>query len=194
MLNAFATLSAWLDATLDPALALISRRSRAAIRAKVTRKSSCDPQVLNVGRHTPARARTRTQSLKGNNPDGAASNEWPRRITFRRAFRHAARAQDEVWSLYGAPWLQPMAITGKSPGREDRRIKRNPCHHGKGRSGIGRSEASTPEPERPPPSASVVARAHPVPPAPAREPPARRRRAACAHAASGSPPSRAKRS
>ena len=31
-----------------------------------------------------------------------------------------------VWSLYGAPWLQPVAISGKSKRRESRENKRNP--------------------------------------------------------------------
>jgi hypothetical protein len=30
------------------------------------------------------------------------------------------------WSLYGAPWLQPVAISRKSCGRKSRRNKRNP--------------------------------------------------------------------
>ena len=31
-----------------------------------------------------------------------------------------------VWSLYGAPWLQPVAIAGKSAAPRNRKNKRNP--------------------------------------------------------------------
>jgi hypothetical protein len=37
-----------------------------------------------------------------------------------------ARAQFRGWSLYGAPWLQTVAIVGKSKSRRSRRNKRKP--------------------------------------------------------------------
>ena len=37
-----------------------------------------------------------------------------------------ARAQFRGWSLYGAPWLQTVAIVGKSRSRGSRRNKRKP--------------------------------------------------------------------
>ena len=37
-----------------------------------------------------------------------------------------ASTDDKRWSLYGAPWLQPVASNGKFPGRSNRKSKRNP--------------------------------------------------------------------
>src|SRR5207244_10217546 len=38
-----------------------------------------------------------------------------------------ARAQFRRWSLYGAPWLQTVAIVGKSRSRGSRRNSENHC-------------------------------------------------------------------
>ncbi len=38
----------------------------------------------------------------------------------------ATPAEPRGWSLYGAPWLQPVAIIGKSTGPRNRKNKRNP--------------------------------------------------------------------
>jgi hypothetical protein len=37
-----------------------------------------------------------------------------------------ANADNRGWSLYGAPWLQPVAISGKSRGRKNRRNEPKP--------------------------------------------------------------------
>src|SRR5438034_4764326 len=37
----------------------------------------------------------------------------------------AAKPDNRGWSLYGAPWLQPVAISGKSTGSQTRRNKPN---------------------------------------------------------------------
>ena len=37
-----------------------------------------------------------------------------------------ASSDNEEWSLYGAPWLQPVATSGKWRGREDRSNRRKP--------------------------------------------------------------------
>jgi hypothetical protein len=40
--------------------------------------------------------------------------------------RGEASADNEAWSLYGAQWLQPVAIAGKSTAPRNRENKRNP--------------------------------------------------------------------
>jgi hypothetical protein len=39
---------------------------------------------------------------------------------------HRLRSDNEEWSLYGAPWLQPVATSGRWRGREDRLNRRKP--------------------------------------------------------------------
>src|SRR5207247_9115303 len=39
---------------------------------------------------------------------------------------YAAKADNRRWSLYGAPWLQPMAVSGKWTDGRNRTNKRKP--------------------------------------------------------------------
>ena len=70
-------------------------------------------------------------------PDG---KEWLR--------SYAANADNRGWSLYGAPWLQPVAISGKSTGPPNRKSKRNPLPSaatgcvGNGKEGVDGSSPS----------------------------------------------------
>jgi len=73
---------------------------------------------------------------------GDIQNSWPEEVISVQAQAVEPYPASRVWSLYGAPWLQPVAIAGKSAAPRNRKNKRNPLRlaaTGYGKEGVSGS-------------------------------------------------------
>jgi hypothetical protein len=86
------------------------------------RRARPDPRLEQPSSASPT---SRSGSPSDSQPPGS-----PRilttRVTEPHSCSHVATAGNRGWSLYGAPWLQPVAISGKRVGAENGRNKRKP--------------------------------------------------------------------